>query len=92
MDRPPDAWIARRSLFEGDLFGIGYVVCRPTPELRHEIEYPSLNVLALPIAGVFALHQGPRRHLVATPNHAVFISSRNVLLGGNTIIILARKR
>lgn len=76
MDRAPDAWITRRSLFEGALFGIGYIACRPTPEIRHEIEYPSLNVLALPVAGVFALHQGPRRHVVATPNHAVFIASR----------------
>jgi AraC family transcriptional regulator len=75
MDRAPDAWIARRSLFEGALFGIGYVVCRPTPDIRHEVEYPSLNVLALPIAGVFALHHGPRRHVTATPNHAIFISS-----------------
>ncbi len=75
MDRAPDAWIARRSLFEGRLFEIGYVVCRPTPEIRHEVEHASLNVLALPIAGVFALHQSPRLHVVATPNHAVFISS-----------------
>ena len=76
MDRAPDAWITRRSLFEGALFDIGYIACRPRPEIRHEVEYPSLNVLALPIAGVFALHQGPRRHVTATPNHAVFISSR----------------
>jgi len=75
MDRTPDAWIARRTLYEGGLFDIGYVVCRPTPEVRTEVEYASLNVLALPLAGVFALHDGPRRHVIATPNHAVFISS-----------------
>ena len=75
MDRMPDAWITRRTLFEGPLFGIGHIVCRPTPEIRHEVEYASVNVLALPTAGVFALHDGPRRHVVATPNHAVFISS-----------------
>jgi hypothetical protein len=50
------------------------VACRPTPEIRHEVEHASLNVLALPVAGVFALHDGPRRHVVATPSHAVFIS------------------
>jgi AraC family transcriptional regulator len=75
MDRSPDAWIARRSLYKGRLFEIGHVVCRPTPEIRTEVEYAGLNVLALPVAGVFALHDGPRRHVIATPNHAVFISS-----------------
>jgi AraC-like DNA-binding protein len=75
VNRGPDNWIARRTLFEGRLFEIGHVACRPTPEIRHEVEYASLNVLALPVAGVFALHDGPRRHVVATPNHAVFISS-----------------
>jgi AraC family transcriptional regulator len=43
--------------------------------MRHEVEDAPLNVLALPTAGVFALHSGPRRHLVATPNHAVFIAA-----------------
>ena len=74
MDRPPDPWITRRTLYQGSLFDIGHVVCRPTPDLRHEVEYAGLNVLALPTAGVFALHDGPRRHVVATPSHAVFIS------------------
>src|SRR5258706_7511767 len=75
MDRAPDNWIARRSLFKGRLFEIAHVVCRPTPDLRHDVAYAGLNVLALPTAGVFALHPSVRRHVVATPNHAVFISS-----------------
>lgn len=75
MSRSPDAWITRRSLYEGRLFEVGHVACRPTPGLRHEVEYTGLNVLALPIAGVFALQEGPGRQLLATPNHAVFIAS-----------------
>jgi len=75
MDRTPDNWLTRRSLFKGRLFEVAHVVCRPTPDLRHEVTYAGLNVLALPTAGVFALHPSPRRHVVATPNHAVFISS-----------------
>lgn len=72
---PPASWITRRSLYRGRLFEVGHVSCRPTPDLRHEVEYAALNVLAVPTSGVFALHPGPRRHLVATPSHAVFISS-----------------
>ena len=68
-------WITRRSLYRGRFFEVGHVVCRPTPEVRTEVEYPALNVLALPTAGVFALHHGPRRQVIATPNHAVFIAS-----------------
>jgi len=75
MDRAPDDWITRRTLYQGGLFEVGHVVCRPTPDLRHEVEYPGLNVVALPIAGVFAVHHGPRQQVLAIPNHAVFISS-----------------
>src|SRR5262245_30398559 len=75
MNTPPDAWIARRTLYTGQLFELGHVVGRPTPEIRHEVEYAALNVLALPVSGVFALHPSPRRHVIATPNHTVFISA-----------------
>jgi AraC-like DNA-binding protein len=73
--RAPDEWITRRTLHEGRLFQLGYVVCRPTPDVRTEVEYPALNALALPISGVFAVHHGTRHHVVATPNHAVFLAS-----------------
>lgn len=75
MALAPDDWIRRRTLYQGPLFEIGHVTCRPTPEVRTEVEYPALNVVALPTAGVFALHHGPRRQVTATPNHAVFIAS-----------------
>jgi AraC family transcriptional regulator len=75
MTPPAGAWMTRKSLYQGALFEVGHVVCRPTPELRHDVEHAALNVLALPTAGLFALHPGPRRHVVATPNHAVFISA-----------------
>jgi len=51
MDRTPDNWLTRRSLFKGRLFEVAHVVCRPTPDLRHEVTYAGLNVLALPTAG-----------------------------------------
>lgn len=54
VDRAADNWIAKRSLFNGRLFEIAHVVCRLAPELRHDIAYAGLNVLALPPAGVFS--------------------------------------
>jgi AraC family transcriptional regulator len=75
MNPPAAAWITRSTLYQGGAIEIGRVVCRPTPGLRHDVEQAAVNVLALPTAGVFALHPGPRRHMVATPNHAVFISA-----------------
>ena len=47
MSRSPDSWIARRTLYAGRLFEIGYTVCRPTPDIRHGVEYAKLNVLPL---------------------------------------------
>ena len=75
MDRHSDSWVTRRTLFQGPLFEVGHVVCRPTPEVHTEVERAELNVLALTTAGVWALHEGPRQHVIATPSHAVFISS-----------------
>jgi AraC-like DNA-binding protein len=75
MNCDADVQIVRRTLFDGKLFGVAHVVGRSSLSACGEIEHPSLNVLVLPIAGVFAMHDGPRRHVVATPNHAVFISA-----------------
>jgi AraC-like DNA-binding protein len=43
--------------------------------VRTGVEYPAHNALALPISGVFAVHHGARRHVVATPNHPVFLAT-----------------
>jgi AraC family transcriptional regulator len=64
----------KRILFEGDLLKVGFIAVRPTSAALGEIEEASVNVLALPLAGVFAKHDGPRRHVIATPNHALLIS------------------
>jgi AraC-like DNA-binding protein len=62
-------------LFESDLLRVGHVVARPSSSQCGEIERQGLNILVLPLAGVFAKHDGPRRHVIATPNHAVFIAA-----------------
>lgn len=67
--------IVRRTLFDSELLRVGHVVARPSSSECGEIERQSLNILVLPLAGVFAKHDGPRRHVIATPNHAVFIAA-----------------
>ena len=63
----------RRNLFQNELLQVGHVRARPPSSGRSEIERQSANVLVLPLTGVFAKHEGLRRHVVATPNHAVLI-------------------
>jgi AraC-like DNA-binding protein len=60
-------------LFEGDGLRVAHVHVRPTSSACGEIEVSDFDVLALPLAGVFAKHDGPRRQVVATPDHALFI-------------------
>ena len=67
--------IVRRTLFDNELLRVGHVVARPSSSECGEIERQSLNILVLPLAGVFAKHDGPRRHVIVTPNHAVFIAA-----------------
>lgn len=67
--------IVRRTLFDSQLLRVGHVAARPVSSEPGELERQSSNVLVLPLAGVFAKHSGPHRHVVATPNHAVFIAA-----------------
>lgn len=70
----PDAWITRRALFDGALFSLVHIRCRPAPGQRHPVEHATSNVIALPTAGLFALHPTERHPVLATPGHAVFLS------------------
>ena len=63
--------LVKRTLFDGDWLQIGYIAVRPTSSECGEIETSELNVLALPLAGVFAKHDGPRQQAIATPSHAL---------------------
>ena len=65
---------ARRKLFDGELLQVVHIRARPSPE-KPEIEHQSMNVLVLPLAGVFAMHESPRKHAIATPNHAVLLAA-----------------
>lgn len=67
--------IARRTLFESDSLTVGHVVARASSPECGDIERQSSNVLVFPLAGVFARHEGPHRHVIATPNHAVLLAA-----------------
>jgi AraC family transcriptional regulator len=64
--------LARRVLYEGAALRIGHMVARPTSEDCIEVEAPRENVLALPLAGLFARHGAARRPAIATASHGVF--------------------
>jgi AraC-like DNA-binding protein len=67
--------IVRRTLFAGELMQIGHVAARPASPAEQPLESQPCNVLVLPLAGVFAKHEGPRRRFIATANHAVLIAA-----------------
>jgi AraC family transcriptional regulator len=67
--------IIRRTLFESDLMRLGHVVARPPASRSQPLEHQDCNVLVLPLAGLFAKHDGPRRQVIGTPNHGVFIEA-----------------
>lgn len=71
----PAAQIARRRLFDSPLLTVGHVVARASSPACGELECQDVNLLVLPTAGVFAKHDGPRRHLIGTSNHAIFIAA-----------------
>jgi AraC family transcriptional regulator len=70
-----DMSIVRRTLHSVESLSVGHVVARPSSSKHGDIELQPVNILVLPLAGVFAKHDGPHRHVVATPNHAAFIAA-----------------
>jgi AraC family transcriptional regulator len=73
-DAAPSSTV-RRTLFEGEWLQIGHISVRPASSECGELESSARNMLALPLAGVFAKHDGPRRHAIATPQHVLLISA-----------------
>jgi AraC family transcriptional regulator len=66
--------VSARTLFESNALRIAHALARPTSSALSELESAGVNVLVLPLAGVFAMHDGPRRAFVATANHALLLS------------------
>jgi AraC-like DNA-binding protein len=77
FEAPPGAWpqVTRRTLFESETLHIGLVETHPVSDACGDVEWQSSNVVVLPFSGVFSKHDGPGRHVVGTPSHAVFIAA-----------------
>jgi AraC-like DNA-binding protein len=67
--------VVRKSLFESKELEIGLFEARDVREACGDVERQSLNVVVLPLAGVFSRHDGPGRYVVGTPSHAVLIAA-----------------
>jgi AraC-like DNA-binding protein len=72
---PHQTQVENRTLHDGPWLQIGYIAVRPASSSPGEIECAARHVLALPLAGVFAKHDGPQRRVLATPGHALFIDA-----------------
>jgi AraC family transcriptional regulator len=67
--------ITRNILLDRGIWRIIQIdVSNPSKALG-DIEVEQENILVLPVAGVFAKHEGPRERVVGTPNDAVLIGS-----------------
>jgi AraC family transcriptional regulator len=69
--------ITRRTLFTSDLLVADHVCATGTGAEPVELDQATTNSLVLPLTGVFAKHEGPRAHFLATPAHAVLIADRS---------------
>jgi AraC-like DNA-binding protein len=73
---PPDAVrYERRSLYDSAAVRVVEIVAQPHSAAIGPTEMQTLNVLALPLSGVFARHRGARQRVLATPDHGVFLGA-----------------
>lgn len=70
-----DLQVSRQTLLDGDLLRVGYICAQAPASHMGELELRSANLVVLPLTGVFAKHDGPRRHVIGTPNQAVLIAA-----------------
>ncbi|MCH8617770.1 AraC family transcriptional regulator [Undibacterium sp. TS12] len=48
-------------------------MAKPAPDDTDELECETADLVLLPIAGVLAKHDGPKQHVIANANHAIFL-------------------
>lgn len=64
--------LALQTLFDSELLTIRHAVARPSSSRGDDIERGTADLLLMPIAGLFAKHDGPNQNVIANPNHALF--------------------
>ncbi|MEZ5822468.1 MAG: AraC family transcriptional regulator [Xanthobacteraceae bacterium] len=67
--------VTRQSLFDSAMLQIGLFEARGVSDRCGDVERQDRNALVLPLAGVFAKHDGPSRQSIGTPSHAVFVAA-----------------
>lgn len=65
--------LIERPLFSSELLAIRHAIARPTEVECSNLAWATADLVLLPIAGIFALHDAPRQHFIANPNHALFL-------------------
>ncbi|HEY8026665.1 MAG TPA: AraC family transcriptional regulator [Burkholderiaceae bacterium] len=63
-----------RELFGSELLTIRHAVARPSLSRGDDVPRGTADLMLLPISGVFAKHESPKRHghIIANSNHALF--------------------
>jgi AraC family transcriptional regulator len=67
--------VIRKTLFESEMLRIGLYAAHPATDACGDVERQNSNVVVLPVSGVFSKHDGPGRHVIGTPSHAVFVAA-----------------
>jgi AraC-like DNA-binding protein len=67
--------ITRISLFNSATLQIGLFEARGVSDVCGDVERQNRHAVVLPLAGVFAKHDAPGKHVVGTPSHAVFVAA-----------------
>lgn len=65
--------ITRQVLFESPLLRVGGICVRPDSATVTEASAATVNVIALPVAGLFATHESARHSSVVSPSHAAVL-------------------
>lgn len=64
---------ALQTLFDSELLTIRHSVAHPSSTQCSDIERETADLLLMPLAGLFAKHDGPKQHFIANSNHALFL-------------------
>lgn len=65
----------KRTLLDSGLLQVGYMRVRPASAQASYAEAPPVNILALPLSGVFAKHDSARQQMMATPGDALLMGA-----------------